>query len=46
LVLSIVATAILAYIIKAVIGLRHSPEAETVGLDLTDHGEEGYYGRS
>lgn len=46
LVLSIVATAVLAYIIKAVIGLRHSPEAETVGLDLTDHGEEGYYGRS
>ncbi|WCJ61042.1 ammonium transporter [Fontisphaera persica] len=46
LVLSIVATAILAYIIKAVMGLRHSPEAETVGLDLTDHGEEGYYGRS
>lgn len=46
LVLSIVATAILAFIIKAVIGLRHSSEAETVGLDLTDHGEEGYYGRS
>lgn len=46
LVLSVVATAILAFIIKAVLGLRHSPEAETVGLDLTDHGEEGYYGRS
>jgi len=46
LVLSIVATAVLAFILKAVIGLRHSPEAETVGLDLTDHGEEGYYGRS
>jgi hypothetical protein len=22
--------------------LRHTAEAETVGLDLNDHGEEGY----
>lgn len=42
-VLSVVATAILAYGIKAVIGLRPSAEDEEVGLDLTDHGERGYH---
>jgi Amt family ammonium transporter len=46
LVLAIVGTVIIAYVVKAVIGLRPSEEAETIGLDLTDHGEEGYYGRS
>jgi Amt family ammonium transporter len=39
---SVVATAIIAYIVKAVIGLRPTVEAEQEGLDLTDHGEEGY----
>jgi Amt family ammonium transporter len=29
-------------IVKALIGLRLSPEAETAGLDISDHGEEGY----
>jgi Amt family ammonium transporter len=43
-VLSIVATAIIAFIVKAVIGLRPSEEVETVGLDLAEHGEEGYHG--
>ncbi len=43
-VLSVVATAVIAYIVKAVIGLRPTEENETVGLDLTDHGEEGYHG--
>jgi ammonium transporter, Amt family len=43
-VLSVVATAVIALIVKAVIGLRPSPEDETVGLDLIDHGEEGYHG--
>ena len=43
-VLSIVATAVIAYIVKAVIGLRPTEEGETIGLDLTDHGEEGYHG--
>ena len=42
LVLSVVATVIIAYVIKAVIGLRPTPENEQLGLDLADHGEEGY----
>ncbi len=42
LVLSIVATVVIAYIVKAIIGLRPSTEAEQEGLDLSDHGEEGY----
>lgn len=42
LILSIVATAIIAFAVKAIIGLRPTPEDETNGLDLTDHGEEGY----
>jgi Amt family ammonium transporter len=39
---SVVATAIIAYIIKAIIGLRPAPEDESTGLDLSDHGEAGY----
>jgi len=42
LVLSIVSTVIIAYVVKAVIGLRPTVEAEQEGLDLSDHGEEGY----
>jgi Amt family ammonium transporter len=42
LVISLVATAILAYVIKAVIGLRPTEEEEARGLDISDHGEEGY----
>lgn len=42
-VLSIVATVIIAYIVKAVVGLRPSEEVETLGLDLAEHGEEGYH---
>jgi Amt family ammonium transporter len=42
LVLSIVATLILGFIVKAVVGLRPSPEVETQGLDINEHGEEGY----
>jgi ammonium transporter, Amt family len=41
-VLSIVATAIVAFIVKAVVGLRPSPDIETQGLDIAEHGEEGY----
>ncbi len=44
LVLSVVATTILAFVVKAIVGLRADPETETVGLDLTEHGEEGYHG--
>ena len=39
---SVVATAIIAYIVKAVIGLRPSAEDELIGLDLAEHGEQGY----
>jgi len=42
LILSVVATAIIAYVIKFTMGLRPTPEAEREGLDTTDHGEEGY----
>lgn len=41
---SVIATAILAFIVKAVIGLRPSEETEISGLDLAEHGEEGYHG--
>jgi ammonium transporter, Amt family len=39
---SVVATVIIAYIVKAVIGLRPSVEVEESGLDLAEHGEIGY----
>ena len=39
---SVVATAIIAFIVKAVVGLRPSPETERQGLDINEHGEEGY----
>ena len=42
--LSIVGTVVIAYVVKAIIGLRPSEEVETVGLDLAEHGEEGYHG--
>jgi Amt family ammonium transporter len=37
-----VATFILLKILDATMGLRVSQEEETQGLDLTQHGEEGY----
>jgi len=40
--LSVVATAVIAFFVKATIGLRPTIEAEQEGLDLADHGEEGY----
>ncbi len=42
LVIAIIGTTVIAYIVKAVIGLRPTTEAEQEGLDLSDHGEEGY----
>jgi Amt family ammonium transporter len=41
-ILSVVATAIIASVVKATIGLRPTVESEQEGLDLSDHGEEGY----
>lgn len=43
LVLAVVGTLVIAYIVKATIGLRASEDVETVGLDLAEHGEEGYH---
>ena len=42
LLLAVLATVVIAYVLKAVIGLRPAPEQEQQGLDLSDHGEEGY----
>ena len=41
-VLAVVGTTIIALLVKFTIGLRPSVEAEQQGLDITDHGEEGY----
>jgi Amt family ammonium transporter len=44
LVLFIVGTIVCAYITKALVGLRVSEEVEVQGLDINEHGEEGYIG--
>jgi len=44
LVLSIVGTIVAAYITKALVGLRPTEEVEISGLDINEHGEEGYHG--
>ncbi len=41
-IVAIVATFIILKVVDAVVGLRVSPEEETAGLDLSQHGEEGY----
>jgi Amt family ammonium transporter len=41
-VISAVGTFILIKIIDATVGLRPEPEAEIKGMDITEHGEEGY----
>jgi Amt family ammonium transporter len=40
--LSIVGTLVILFIVDKTIGLRLSPEDEQTGLDLSQHGEEGY----
>jgi Amt family ammonium transporter len=42
--LAIGGTIIIALVVKAVVGLRPSEEVETAGLDVAEHGEEGYHG--
>ena len=42
LILSTVATAVIALVLRMLIGLRPSPDVETAGLDLSEHGEEAY----
>ncbi len=39
-----VMTFLIASVLKAVMGLRATPEQEDAGLDLTQHGEAGYAG--
>ncbi len=41
--LAIVGTIVIAYIVKVLVGLRPDEDVETVGLDLSEHGEEGYH---
>jgi Amt family ammonium transporter len=41
-ILAVAGTAIIGSLVKAVIGLRISPEIERQGLDINEHGEEGY----
>jgi Amt family ammonium transporter len=40
--ISLVGTLALLFVVDKVIGLRVSPEHESTGLDLSQHGEEGY----
>jgi Amt family ammonium transporter len=40
--ISIVGTLVLLFVVDKVIGLRVSPDQEAAGLDLSQHGEEGY----
>ena len=42
--LAVVGTIIAAYITKALVGLRPTEEVEMAGLDVAEHGEEGYHG--
>jgi ammonium transporter, Amt family len=41
--LAIVGTLVILKVVDALVGLRVSTEHEVEGLDLTQHGEEGYY---
>jgi Amt family ammonium transporter len=42
-VLSVVATVVIAYVVKLLVGLRPTEEVERTGLDEAEHGEEGYH---
>ncbi|HVM31934.1 MAG TPA: ammonia channel protein, partial [bacterium] len=39
---SLVATTILYFLVDKTIGLKATPKEEELGLDLSQHGEEGY----
>jgi Amt family ammonium transporter len=41
--MALTGTLVLAYLVKAVIGLRPAADSEEVGLDDADHGEAGYH---
>jgi ammonium transporter, Amt family len=40
--ISVVATFVIAFVVKAIVGLRADAETEAIGLDLSEHGEAGY----
>jgi len=40
--LSVIMTLVIAIVVKVIVGLRPTPEVESQGLDITEHGEEGY----
>ncbi|MFO1519164.1 MAG: ammonium transporter [bacterium] len=40
--MAVVGTVVIAYLIKWTVGLRPTAEVEVQGLDLNEHGEEGY----
>lgn len=40
--IAISGTIVIGYLVKALIGLRPAEETESIGLDLEEHGEEGY----
>ena len=40
--LSVVGTVVITMIVKVIFGLRPTPEVESTGLDIAEHGEEGY----
>jgi ammonium transporter, Amt family len=42
-VLAIVGTLVLLFVVDKIVGLRVSSDHEVQGLDLSQHGEEGYY---
>jgi Amt family ammonium transporter len=43
-VLAVAGTIVIAVAVNSVLGLRPTEEVESVGLDLAEHGEEGYHG--
>jgi Amt family ammonium transporter len=38
-----IATYVILKVVEAITGLRVSPETESTGLDIEEHGEQGYY---
>ncbi len=41
--MAVVGTIVLAYIVKAIVGLRPAADSELQGLDITEHGEVAYH---
>jgi Amt family ammonium transporter len=40
--MAVVGTLVIGLVVKAAIGLRPTPDVERQGLDINEHGEEGY----